>query len=181
MKELLATRVAEIKSEIADKVSDTYLARAEQAGVEGNSLPKTGIFGQFKTSGSKTDAVTNPDGSVAEATDFRHIRMTVKGFDDTISIGNLKLIAPLKGETIEFGEITRQGSPLKGKKFLRGKAINPKFSQYSTLELIAYLENKHFTAEPVDAMQLRFKREGYDEPTEKDLRNVTSYKVTVTE
>lgn len=170
MKELLATRVAEIKGEISDKVSDTYLKRAEQAGVEGNSLPKTGVFGTFKPAGEKSGD-----------NDFRHIRMTVKGSDDTVSLGNLKLIAPRKGEPIEFGEIAREGSALKGKKFLRGKAINPKFSQYSTLELIAYLENKHFTASPVDAMQLRFKREGYDNPTEKDLRTVTAYEVTVTE
>lgn len=170
MKELLATRVAEIKGEIADKVSDTYLKRAEQAGVESNSLPKSGVFGTFKASGEKSGE-----------NDYRHIRMTIKGSDDTISIGNLKLIAPRKNDPVEFGEITREGSPLKGRKFLRGKAINPKFSQYSTLELIAYLENKHFTANPVDVMQLRFKRDGYENPTEKDLRSVTAYEVTITE
>lgn len=171
MKELLATRVAEIKEAIKDQVSDTYLARAEQAGVEGNSLPKSGVFDKFKTAGTKD-----------EKNDYRHLRMTVKNSDDTVSIGNLKLIAPLKGEPIEFGDITREGSPLKGKKFLRGKAINPKFSQYSTLELIAYLEGKHFTAEPVDAIQLRFKPAGYDNPDPvKDIRNVTAYRVTITD
>lgn len=171
MKELLATRVTEIKGEIADKVSDTYLKRAEQPGVEGNSLPASGVFGTFKTAGTKD-----------EKNDFRHIRMTVKNSDDSVSIGNLKLIAPRKGDPIEFGEITREGSALKGKMFLRGKAINPKFSQFSTLELIAYLENKHFTAKPVDAMQLRYKPEGHSNPDPaKDLRSVTAYEVTVTD
>lgn len=171
MKESLKNRVAEIKSAIKDQVSDTYLARSEAPGVEGNSLPKTGVFGKYKTSGEKT-----------ADNDFRHIRMTVKGSDDSVSIGNLKLIAPMKGETLEFGTINREGSALKGKKFLRGKAINPKFAQYSTLELIAYLEDKSFTAEPVDAIQLRFNRAGYDNPDPiKDTRNVTAYKVTVVE
>lgn len=171
MKELLANKVAEIKLAIADKVSESYLKRAEQEGVEGNSLPASGVFGTFKTAGTKD-----------EKNDYRHLRMTVKGSDDSVSLGNLKLIAPKKGDPIEFGEITREGSPLKGKMFLRGKAINPKFSQFSTLELIAYLEGKHFTAKEVDAVQLRYKPEGYTNPDPaKDLRNVTAYEVTVTE
>lgn len=171
MKDLLANKVQEIKVAIAGQVSDTYLKRAEQEGVEGNNLPKSGVFGTFKTAG-------RIDGK----NDYRHLRMTVKDTDDSISLGNLKLIAPRKGEPLEFGEIAREGSALKGKKFLRGKAINPKFSQYSTLELIAYLEGKHFTAEPMDCIQLKFNPTGYDNPNpETDTRVVTAYKVTVEE
>lgn len=174
MKEEIKARAKEILSDIADKVSESYLKRAEQEGVESNALPKSGVFGTYKVSGSKD---TDANGKI---TDYRHLRMTVKGSDNSVSVSNLKLIAPAKGEPIEFGVINREGA-LKGKKFLRGKAINPQLAQYGTAELVAYLEGKHFTAEEITCQRLPYKDSGYDDPTEKDLRAVTGFKVTITD
>ena len=93
--------------------------------------------------------------------------MTVKGSTDTISLSNLKMIAPKAGEKLVFAQITREGD-LKGKYFLRGNAVNPAFVQYSGVELVAFLEGRSFTAKPVDVKQLPFKSDGWDNPSEAD-------------
>lgn len=166
-KELIEKRVKEIEADaIANGFSQKRIDRANAPGVEGNSLPLSGTFGKYNI-GSK-------------GTDFAHFRMTVDGSTDTVSVSNLKIVAPLKGEKAEFGTIAKEGA-LKGKKYLKGKTINSSFSKHSELELIAHLEGKKFTATPVEVMQLTFNENGYSTDAEAKAALVVkgAYLVTI--
>lgn len=144
-KEILAERAKAIAEDLVGFLTPEQIKKATDPGVEGNSLPSVGTFGSFAKSGKD---------------EFKHLRMTVEGSSDSVSIANLKIVAPRKGDAIEFDVIKKEGN-LKGKYYLKGKSINPKFAPYSTVELIAYLEGKKFKAVPVDVMALPYLPAGY--------------------
>lgn len=145
-KEILKERAQAIGADLVGFLTEEQIKKATEPGVVGNSLPVEGVFGTYSKSGEG---------------EFKHLRMNVEASTDSVSIANIKLVAPKKGEPIEFDVIKKEGSPLKGKYFLKGKSINPKFAQYSTLELIAYLEGKKFRAVPVDTLSLPYLPTGY--------------------
>ena len=166
-------RVTEITESLNGKVSDTTLEKLIAAGIESNSLPKVGKFASFVVSGSEPKSEDDPD--------YRHVRMCVAGSDDTISISCLKVLAPLISTEPTFGEIKREGSKLKGKKYLKGVALNPSFAKYSQVELIALLENRSFKAAKVDYYSLPYAKEGWENPKKDDLLVKTGYIVTLTD
>jgi hypothetical protein len=154
----LGKRVEELKAEMAGKVSEKYMERAEQPGVETNSLPANGLFGKVYASGSKTDEA-----------DFRHLRLPV--VDETgknipgksISLSNVKANALIgKGDVkdTDFGVISKEGV-LKGKLYLKGTTINPAFAGLSVFETAALLEGSKFTASKKQGRVLRYNKEGY--------------------
>ena len=168
-KEKIAARAAQILTEVADSVSAKGLERLREAGIESNSLPKSGTFGKYITSGTKT-----------EKDDFRHIRMTVDGSDDTISTSCLRIVAPKATDEPTFGKIAKEGT-LKGKLYLKGKSVNAQFAKYSTAEMIAFLEGKSFTAKPLEVRSLAYNVNGYSTEAEalENLTVKTVYVVTV--
>lgn len=178
MKDSIKKRAAEIAEALNGQVSESYLKKAQDAGIESNSLPAKGKFGTFAISGKIDD----------KGTDFRHARMIVvdeqgNPTGDSVSLAILKAVAPLKGEPIEFAVVEKEGD-YKGSKFLKGKMINPKFSQFSTTELIAHLEGKSFTASPVDIQVLRFVAGGHrgtDGEIKKAIVVKSAYQVDVEE
>lgn len=154
-KEQILARATAIKTAVQDHISAKKVENMERPGVEGNSLPAEGTFDSFKTAGAKIGD-----------DDFRHVRMTVKDCADSISVSNLKIVALRSGKP-EYGVIRKVGT-LNGKLYLKGKAVNPKFTEYSDFELIAMLEGRKFTAKEVTVKTLPYKAEGW---TEEDIKS----------
>lgn len=171
MKESLKNRVDEINSQLEKAgFSEKSLKNLNREGIEGNILPKSGTFDSFKIAGKGN---------------FMHARVTVAGSDDSISVSNLKIVAPLKGDEVEFREIMRDDSALKGGKYLVGRAINPQFTSFSPVELIAHLEGKKFEAEEIEVLTLPVKTDAtgavvkQTNPKKSDLAVKKAYRVTL--
>lgn len=164
-KETLSARVEAIKEELNGFLTEDQIKKMVIPGVESNSLPETGKFSTFEKSGEG---------------DFKHLRMRVANGMDSVSLSNLRLVAPLKGTEPEFDKISKEGSPLKGKYYLKGKSVNPQFAQFSPLELIAHLEGRKFEAKKIEVHTLRYLKEGHSLVTAKaNLLVKEAYVVTL--
>lgn len=159
-------RVNELEKMLTEKgIKPDRIEKMKAAGIETNVLPASGTFADVILSGSAPEAGKD---------DFRHLRMTVIGSDDSISLGNLTIIAPLKSEFEKEKLLFLPQRKDKTKLYLQGKSINPAFTKYSTLELAAYLEGKKFEATKVDVWNLPYKAEGYTKI--EDAKNNVSIK-----
>lgn len=159
-------RVNELEKMLTDaNINPDRIEKMKAAGIETNVLPASGTFANVILSGSEPEKGKD---------DFRHLRMTVVGTDETISLGNLTIIAPLKSDFEKEKLLFLPQRKDKTKLYLQGKSINPAFTKYSTLELAAYLEGKKFEATKVDVWNLPYKEEGYTKI--EDARNNVSLK-----
>ena len=168
-------RVAELEKMLTDaKINPDRIEKMKAAGIETNVLPASGTFANVILSGSEPEKGKD---------DFRHFRMTVVGTDETISLGNLTIIAPLKSDFEKEKLLFLPQRKDKTKLYLQGKSINPSLTKFSTLELAAYLEGKKFEATKVDVWNLPYKAEGYTKVD--DARNnvslKTAYQITIVE
>ena len=160
------SRVTELEKMLTDaKINPDRIEKMKQAGIETNVLPASGTFADVILSGSEPEKGKD---------DFRHLRITVIGSEDSISLGNLTIIAPLKSEFDKDQLLFLKQRKDPNKLYLQGKSINPAFTKYSTLELAAYLEGKKFEATKVDVWNLPYKAEGYTKV--EDARNNVSLK-----
>ena len=166
-------RVNELEKMLTDaNINPDRIEKMKQAGIETNVLPASGTFANVILSGSEPEKGKD---------DFRHLRMTVVGTDETISLGNITIIAPLKSEFDKEKLLFLPQRKDKTKLYLQGKSINPALTKYSTLELAAYLEGKKFEAKKVDVWNLPYKAEGYTK-VEDAINNVslkTAYQLTI--
>lgn len=168
-------RVSELEKMLTDaKINPDRIEKMKTAGIETNVLPASGTFANVILSGQTPEAGKE---------DFRHLRMTVVGTDDSISLGNITIIAPLKSEFDKEKLLFLPQRKDKTKLYLQGKSINPALTKFSTLELAAYLEGKKFEATKVDVWNLPYKAEGYTKV--EDARNnvslKTAYQLTIVE
>lgn len=157
-KEELKARALAIKAEVGTEISEKQAERLDEAGIEGNSMPLSGLFGAYKTAGEKKVV----DG---KEQDFRHLRMVTKSDDGkvhgSVSLSNIRIVGLIGKAKPEFGKITKKGT-LENKAYLKGKALNPKFAEYSGFELIALLENRKFTAVETTVRTLPYKETGHE-------------------
>ena len=166
-------RIAELEKMLTDaKINPDRIEKMKQAGIETNVLPASGTFANVILSGKEPEAGKD---------DFRHLRMPVVGSEDSISLGNLTIIAPLKSEFDKEKLLFLPQRKDKTKLYLQGKSINPALTKYSTLELAAYLEGKKFEATKVDVWNLPYKEEGYTkiEDAKNNVSLKTAYKLTI--
>lgn len=146
-----------------------------RAGIETNSLPKTGKF--------KFDETKHIAGEEDNGNDYRHLRIGIEGSDlHSVSTSAIKISALQKGEP-SFRKSEREGSDYFGSYFLQGQTINPQLAKFSDVELVAFLDGKSFVAQEVDVKQLPFKpAPGWqEEPTPANLVSKKVYKIDIKE
>ena len=168
-------RISELEKMLTDaKIKPERIEKMKEAGIETNVLPASGTFADVILSGREPEAGKD---------DFRHLRMTVIGTADSISLGNITIIAPLKSEFDKEQLLFLKQRKDPSKLYLQGKSINPALTKFSTLELAAYLEGKKFTATKVDVWNLPYKAEGYTkvEDAKNNVSLKTAYQLTIVE
>ena len=147
------------KAAKAAGIKDSRLDKA----VESYNLPEEGTFTEIQ---------------LVEDAKFPHIRMvTDKGYK--ISISGLQAMAHFGSkESVQFEQIKKEGSPLKGKLYLKGTILNPALTGDQS-EIAFRLLNRSFKAVPTQGVTLSFNETGYSSPAiaTKALVTKTFYKV----
>ena len=147
----IAAKAAGIKETRLDKAVETY------------NLPEDGEFTEVQ---------------LVEG-EFPHIRL-VTNSGNKISLSGLQAMAHFGSvETAIFEKIKKEGSPLKGKIYIKGSLLNPHLSGDQS-EVAFRLIGKNFKATPVSGVVLPFKESGYSESeAKKSLTTKTFYKVEI--
>ena len=111
--------------------------------------------------------------------EFPHIRL-VTSSGNKISLSGLQAMAHFGSvETAIFEKIKKEGSPLKGKVYIKGSLLNPHLSGDQS-EVAFRLIGKSFKAAPISGVVLPFKESGYSESeAKKSLTTKTFYKVEI--
>lgn len=169
MKEKLTEDVKNVlaKKGLSESEINDFLKKADRPGRESSVLPSEGTF------------FFDPEQHIAGDGQFRHLRIGVVDSIDTCSISRIKAVGLIGDGQPTFTVVTRNDSPLKGSKVLRGQSINPRFSGLSPIELIDFLNGKKFQAEAVNIKVLPYKEGGWNNPTADDLAVQTTYRITL--
>jgi hypothetical protein len=151
-------------------VKKERLNRMQSAPVT-NSLPGEGTFESYYWD---TESSKNPQ--------YHHLRMKVKGTDQSVSISNLKLMGSLIGGADE----NHDAVPADGGYRLRIKPINREFSRVSQINLAVALKGRKFKATAKTAKTRQFNADAtqvtYETPSEavKGARVTDCYIVELT-
>ena len=146
-----AAKKAGIKETRLDKAVETY------------NLPEEGEFTQVQ---------------LVEG-EFPHIRLVTKS-GNKISLSGLQAMAHFGSvDSVTLEKIKKEGSPLKGKVYVKGSLLNPHLSGDQS-EIAFRLIGKSFKATPISGVVLPFKESGYSESeAKKALTTKTFYKVEI--
>ena len=111
--------------------------------------------------------------------DFPHIRL-VTNSGNKISLSGLQAMAHFGSvDSVTLEKIKKEGSPLKGKVYVKGSLLNPHLSGDQS-EVAFRLIGKSFKATPISGVVLPFKESGYSESeAKKSLTTKTFYKVEI--
>ena len=152
--------VAELRN--AAKAAGIKDSRLDKA-VESYNLPEEGEFTEVQ---------------LIEG-DFPHIRL-VTNSGNKISLSGLQAMAHFGSkETVSFEKIKKEGSPLKGKVYVKGSLLNPHLSGDQS-EVAFRLIGKSFKATPVTGVILPFAANGFSESeAKKSIVTKTFYKVEI--
>ena len=109
--------------------------------------------------------------------EFPHIRI-VTSSGNKISLSGLQAMAHFGSiDNVTLEKIKKEGSPLKGKVYIKGSLLNPHLSG-DQAEVAFRLIGKSFKATPISGVVLPFKETGYSESeAKKSLTTKTFYKV----
>ena len=154
------TSVSELRT--AAKAAGIKDSRLDKA-VESYNLPEEGEFTEVQLVKGE----------------FPHIRLVTKS-GNKISLSGLQAMAHFGSvETAIFEKIKKEGSPLKGKVYVKGSLLNPHLSGDQS-EIAFRLIGKSFKATPISGVVLPFKESGYSESeAKKALTTKTFYKVEI--
>ena len=146
-----AAKAAGIKETRLDKAVETY------------NLPEDGEFTEVQ---------------LVEG-EFPHIRL-VTNSGNKISLSGLQAMAHFGSvDSVTLEKIKKEGSPLKGKVYVKGSLLNPHLSGDQS-EIAFRLIGKSFKATPISGVVLPFKESGYSESeAKKALTTKTFYKVEI--
>ena len=147
----IAAKAAGIKETRLDKAVETY------------NLPEDGEFTEVQ---------------LVEG-EFPHIRL-VTNSGNKISLSGLQAMAHFGSiDSVTLEKIKKEGSPLKGKVYVKGSLLNPHLSGDQS-EIAFRLIGKSFKATPISGVVLPFKESGYSESeAKKALTTKTFYKVEI--
>ena len=111
--------------------------------------------------------------------EFPHIRLVTKS-GNKISLSGLQAMAHFGSvDSVTLEKIKKEGSPLKGKVYVKGSLLNPHLSGDQS-EIAFRLIGKSFKATPISGIVLPFKETGYSESeAKKALTTKTFYKVQI--
>lgn len=111
--------------------------------------------------------------------EFPHIRLVTKS-GNKISLSGLQAMAHFGSiDSVTLEKIKKEGSPLKGKVYVKGSLLNPHLSGDQS-EIAFRLIGKSFKATPISGVVLPFKESGYSESeAKKALTTKTFYKVEI--
>ena len=111
--------------------------------------------------------------------EFPHIRLVTKS-GNKISLSGLQAMAHFGSvDSVTLEKIKKEGSPLKGKVYVKGSLLNPHLSGDQS-EIAFRLIGKSFKATPISGIVLPFKETGYSESeAKKALTTKTFYKVEI--
>ena len=147
----IAAKAAGIKDSRLDKAVETY------------NLPEEGEFTEVQ---------------LVEG-EFPHIRL-ITNLGNKISLSGLQAMAHFGSvDTVILEKIKKEGSPLKGKVYVKGSLLNPHLSGDQS-EIAFRLIGKSFKATSISGVVLPFKESGYSESeAKKALTTKTFYKVEI--
>ena len=147
---------------VAAKAAGVKDSRLDKA-VESYNLPEEGEFTKVQLVEGK----------------FPHIRL-VTNSGDKISLSGLQAMAHFGSvDSVTLEKIKKEGSPLKGKVYVKGSLLNPHLSGDQS-EIAFRLIGKSFRATPISGVVLPFKETGYAESeAKKALTTKTFYKVEI--
>ena len=111
--------------------------------------------------------------------EFPHIRLVTKS-GNKISLSGLQAMAHFGSvDSVTLEKIKKEGSPLKGKIYIKGSLLNPHLSGDQS-EVAFRLIGKSFKATPISGVVLPCKESGYSESeAKKALTTKTFYKVEI--